>query len=45
MSAETLLDWVAALGITLTLDGDRIRYAPKSRTPPDLLAELRQHKA
>ncbi len=44
MTVESVLTRARELGITLTLNGDRIRYSPKS-VPPDFLDELRQYKA
>lgn len=45
MNAESILQKTHKLGIKLVLAGDRIRYAPKLKTPPDLVEELRRHKA
>ena len=44
MNALHVLQQVRELGITLKLDGDRIRYAPKSKMPSDLAKGLSQHK-
>jgi hypothetical protein len=45
MELETILDQVKQLGINFTVAGDRIRYRPASRMPPDLIETLRSHKA
>lgn len=45
MNAEAIVQLAHELSITLSLAGDRIRYAPKSATPPNLVEMLRQHKA
>ena len=45
MKAETILQRARELGITLSLAGDRIRYAPKSATPQHFVELLRTHKA
>ena len=44
MEANSIVDRARDLGVTLTADGDRIKYAPKSRTPPDLVEALRSNK-
>jgi hypothetical protein len=45
MELQTILDKVRQLGVSLTVEGDRIRYRPASRMPPDLVETLRSHKA
>ncbi len=45
MNAEAIAQRARELGVTLTVAGDRIRYAPKSATPPDFVDALREHKA
>ena len=44
MSAESVLTQAHELGITLTLNGDKIRYSPKT-VPPEFLSELKLYKA
>lgn len=44
MNAEDLLDQVEALGVTVDLDGDLLRFRPGSVIPPGLVEELRVHK-
>ena len=44
MDAGKVLEQARTLGITLTRTGDRIRYAPKSKTPHDFVEQLRRHK-
>jgi hypothetical protein len=44
MEANSIVERARDLGVTLTADGDRIKYAPKSRTPPDLVEALRSNK-
>ncbi len=44
MKAETIVQRANELGIALTLNGDRIRYAPKSLAPDDLVEALRENK-
>jgi len=45
MDAENIIQRTRKLGITLALVGDRIRYAPRQKAPPELVEELRRHKA
>ncbi|AFZ67895.1 hypothetical protein [Deinococcus peraridilitoris] len=46
MSARVLLDTLDGLGVRATLTpGGNLRLEPASRVPPDLVAELREHKA
>ncbi len=44
MNAEAVVQQARELGITLSIAGDRIRYAPKSQAPEDFIAALREHK-
>ena len=44
MNAEELLTEVEALGMTVHLDGEVLRFRPGSVVPPDLVEELRAHK-
>jgi hypothetical protein len=44
MEANSIVERARLLGVTLTAAGDRIQYAPKSRTPPDLVEALRSNK-
>jgi hypothetical protein len=45
MTAEELLGEVRARGVVLRVEGDRLRFRPVDRVPPELREELRQHKA
>lgn len=45
MEVETILQMARDLGITLRLDRDNIKYAPKSLATDDFVAALRQSKA
>ena len=45
MNAEAIAQRARELGVTLTAAGDKIRYAPKSATPPAFVDALRKHKA
>ncbi len=45
MDAENIIQRTRKLGITLALVGDRIRYAPRQKAPPELVDDLRRHKA
>ena len=42
---EQILQRAQRLGIVLEAQGDRLIYQPASKTPPDLVDELRDHKA
>ena len=44
MRAETLVAELCNLGVELIPVGDRLRFRPASKVPPDLLAHLRQCK-
>ena len=44
MNAEDLLAQVEALGVTVDLDGDVLRFRPGSALPAHLVEELRVHK-
>ena len=44
MNAPEIVQQAQELGISLVLRGDRILYTPKSRTPVELVAALREHK-
>ena len=44
MDPQTIVERAKDLGINLTVAGDRIRYAPKSRTPEYLIELLKEHK-
>jgi hypothetical protein len=44
MTAEQLLAEVEALGVTVDLDGDVLRFRPGSSIPSRLVDELRAHK-
>jgi hypothetical protein len=45
MRAEELLAEVEALGIVVSLDHEYLRLRPRSRLTPDLIEDLRAHKA
>jgi hypothetical protein len=45
VTAAALLDRLAALGVRVTADGDRLRLSAAAPPPPDLLAEARAAKA
>ena len=45
MTAAALVAELRALGVELAPAGDRLRFRPASRVPPDLLARLRERKA
>lgn len=45
MGAPEVLHRLETLGITLEMAGDKLRFWPASRVPPDLVEELRKHKA
>jgi hypothetical protein len=45
MSAASLLLDLRRLGIRLEADGERLRYFPRSALTPDLLDQLKAHKA
>jgi hypothetical protein len=45
MRPEDLLAEVKARGVVLRAEGDRLRFRPIHRVPPELREELRQHKA
>lgn len=44
MSAETVVQHAQELGITLTLNGDKIQMRPGSAASPDFVDELRRNK-
>ena len=44
-AADQLLAELAAQGIEVQVDENRLRYRPKDRVTPDLLERLREHKA
>jgi len=45
MDTANILDQLDSLEVRLTADGDKLRFKPASRVPPELIEELRQHKA
>lgn len=45
MRPEELLQTVEALGVVVTLDRENLVLRPKSLLPPDLVKQLRAHKA
>ena len=44
MNPGAIVERARTLGVTLIASGGRIRYAPKSRAPFDLVEALRKHK-
>jgi hypothetical protein len=44
MTAQTLINRAAGLGLRLEPRGDKLAVIPAQRCPPDFAAELRQHK-
>lgn len=45
MTLHQMLFELRTRGVTLTQDGDRLAYSPRSAVPPELLAAIREHKA
>ena len=45
MTAAALLTQLSGLGVTAWADGATLRFKPASLVPPDVLADLRAHKA
>jgi TubC N-terminal docking domain len=45
VTAVTLLAQLSGLGVTAWADGGTLRFKPKSLIPPDVLADMRAHKA
>ena len=45
MGAVELLEELQSCGISVSLDQDELVLRPGSQVPPDLLAEIREHKA
>ena len=45
MTATEILDRFKELGVSIQLDGDKVRVAPRSLVPVDLMAEAKAHKA
>ena len=45
MDAVEILSRFKELGVSVRLDGDKVRVAPVSKVPGDLLAEAKAHKA
>ena len=44
MGALEVLHQLEALGVSLEVAGDKLRYRPASKVPPDLVEALRQYK-
>ena len=44
MDASAIIEQLHELGVTVDLNGPKVRLQPGSKVPPDLLAEVRQHK-
>ena len=44
VTAEAVLDRAEELGVNLSVEGDRLRYSPKSQTPAEFVDALRQNK-
>ena len=45
MGVTDVLDRLSALGITARASGEKLLLQPGSKVPPDLLAEVKAHKA
>lgn len=45
MNAEAVISRIRDLGISLRVDGDKLKYAPKSAMSPELLTALRSQKS
>ena len=45
MDATAILNELHGLGVKVCLNGQKLQMEPGSLVPPDLLAEVRQHKA
>lgn len=45
MTSTEVLDRLHELGVRVDLNGTNVRMNPASKIPPDLLDEVRQHKA
>ena len=44
MRVLAIIEEALSLGITLSVTGDKITYAPKSRTPEEFVERLKKHK-
>ena len=44
VKAPAVLDRLDAIGVNVTIDGQKLLLRPGSRVPPDLVEELRQRK-
>src|ERR671918_2279885 len=44
MQPQAIVERARALGVTLSVEGNRILYSPKSQTPPELVETLREYK-
>ena len=45
MDAAAILDRLSDIGVTVRLSDDRLQIFPGSKVPPELLSQIRQHKA
>ena len=45
MKAAAVLDDLQALGVTIEVQGDKLRFWPRSAVGPQVLEEMRLHKA
>ena len=45
MNALAILERLGSLGVSVTVADDALRLVPGSKVPPELIEELRQHKA
>lgn len=45
MNAAQLLDDLRQLGIRLESDGDKLRFFPRSKATPELVEQMKSHKA
>ena len=44
MDAATILNTLDDIGVSVQLNGDRLRMKPKDLIPPDLMAKVKEHK-
>jgi hypothetical protein len=44
MDTAAILDRLTELGVTTTVQGDRLRLTPASKIPPDLVEAIKAHK-
>ena len=44
MDAATILNTLDDIGVSVQLNGDRLRMKPKDLIPPDLMSKVKEHK-